>query len=124
MLRAGLLTARASEIVERRALLNTQNEITCALQDYASVKAYTERVLLTNNPDTSTPVTSSSYFAHLHYLGKKHGCRHTRDLNDQFQKKDPQLYFFCLARSPLFRIWYPFWYDTFGTITMATRPML
>ena len=34
----------------------------CTLKDYASVKAYTERVPLTNNPDTSTPVTSS-YFA-------------------------------------------------------------
>ena len=44
-------------------LLDTLNEKTCALRDYASVKAYTVRVPLTNNPDTSSPVTSS-YLAH------------------------------------------------------------
>ena len=43
-------------------LLDTLNEKTCTLKDYASYEAYTGRVHLTHNPDTSTPVTSS-YFA-------------------------------------------------------------
>ena len=39
-----------------------EREKPCTLKDYASLEAYTGRVHLTHNPDTSTPVTSS-YFA-------------------------------------------------------------